>query len=201
MMKRREFMSLLGCAAAVWPLAAQAQRGKLARIGALVLTSADAQSLGQELREGLRELGYAEGQNYVLEFRSADGNTDRLPGLATDLVRQPVDIIVATFTPCALAAKQATTTIPTLWQLLPIRSAPGSCRAWRPGREHHRLLHMAAETAGKSVELLRNMLPQLRRVAVLANPVDAFTRRFWSRSISQVGRPESKSRPSDGPGA
>jgi len=66
MMKRREFMSMLGCAAAVWPLAAQAQRGKLARIGALVLTSADAQSLGQELREGLRELGYAEGQNYVL---------------------------------------------------------------------------------------------------------------------------------------
>ena len=78
-MRRREFIALLGGAAAAWPVAARAQTGKLARIGALVLTSADAQSLGLELREGLRELGYAEGQNYVLEFRSADGNTDRLP--------------------------------------------------------------------------------------------------------------------------
>ena len=177
MMKRREFMSLLGCAAAVWPLAAQAQRGKLARIGALVLTSADAQSLGQELREGLRELGYAEGQNYVLEFRSADGNTDRLPGLATDLVRQPVDIIVATFTPCALAAKQATTTIPIVMAVVADPVGAGLVQSLaRPGGNITGFSNMAAETAGKSVELLRDMLPQLRRVAVLANPVDAFTR-------------------------
>jgi ABC-type uncharacterized transport system substrate-binding protein len=177
MMKRREFMSMLGCAAAVWPLAAQAQRGKLARIGALVLTSADAQSLGQELREGLRELGYAEGQNYVLEFRSADGNTDRLPGLATDLVRQPVDIIVATFTPCALAAKQATTTIPIVMAVVADPVGAGLVQSLaRPGGNITGFSNMAAETAGKSVELLRDMLPQLRRVAVLANPVDAFTR-------------------------
>ena len=177
MMRRREFITALGGAAVAWPLTARAQTGKLARIGALVLTSADAQSLGQELRKGLRELGYAEGQNYVLEFRSADGNTDRLPGLATDLVRQPVDIIVATFTPCALAAKQATTTIPIVMAVVADPVGAGLVQSLaRPGGNITGFSNMAAETAGKSVELLRDMLPQLRRVAVLANPVDAFTR-------------------------
>src|SRR6476620_2160069 len=110
--KRREFITLLGGAAAAWPIVARGQERKFARIGALVLTSADAQSLSKALREGLREFGYAEGQNFAFEAPSADGNTDRLPELASDLARLPVDVIVATFTPCALAAKQATTTIP-----------------------------------------------------------------------------------------
>src|SRR6478672_13218910 len=176
MIRRREFMALLSGAAAAWPVAARAQTGKLARIGALVLTSADAQSLGQELREGLRELGYAEGRNYVLEFRSADGNTDRLPGLATDLVRQPVDIIVATFTPCALAAKQATTTIPIVMAVVADPVGAGLVQSLaRPGGNITGFSNMAAETARKSVELLRDMLPQLKRVAVLANPLDPFT--------------------------
>ena len=77
--KRREFILALAGAAAAWPLAARAQQRKFARIGALVLTSADAQSLGGALREGLREFGYAEGQNFAL--RSADGNADRLPAV------------------------------------------------------------------------------------------------------------------------
>jgi putative ABC transport system substrate-binding protein len=109
-MKRREFITLVGGAAAAWPIVARGQERKFARIGALVLTSADAQSLAKALREGLREFGYAEGQNFAFEVRSADGNTDRLPELASELARLPVDVIVATFTPCALAAKQATTT-------------------------------------------------------------------------------------------
>jgi putative tryptophan/tyrosine transport system substrate-binding protein len=100
MIRRRQFIMLLGGAAA-WPLAVRAQQRRLARIGALVLTIADAESLGRALREGLRELGYIEGQNFTLEFRSADGNADRLPDLAAELVRLPVDLIVATFTPCA----------------------------------------------------------------------------------------------------
>src|SRR5262245_27888399 len=109
-MRRREFVRLLGGAATL-PLAARAQQAKFARIGVLVLTSADAQALGSALRGGLRELGYFEGQNFACEFRSADGNADRLPALAAELVGLPVDLIVATFTPCALAAKRATTTI------------------------------------------------------------------------------------------
>ena len=175
-MKRREFITLFGGAAAAWPLGAHGQ-GKFARIGALVLTSADAQSLARALREGLREFGYAEGQNFTFEFRSADGNVDRLPALAADLVRLPVDVIVATFTPCALAAKQATTTIPIVMVAVADPVGAGLVQSLaRPGGNITGFSNMAAETAGKSVELLREMLPSLRRVAVLANPVDAFTR-------------------------
>jgi putative tryptophan/tyrosine transport system substrate-binding protein len=187
-MKRREFITLLGGAAAAWPLAASAQQGKLLRIGALVLTSADAQSLGRALREGLRELGYAEGQNFAFEFRSADGNTDRLPELAAELVRLPVDVIVATFTPCALAAKQATTTIPIVMAAVadPISAGLAQSLA-RPGGNITGFSNMAAETAGKSVELLRDMLPSLRRVAVLANPADPFTRQLLEQ-VHLAGR-------------
>jgi putative tryptophan/tyrosine transport system substrate-binding protein len=187
-MRRREFITLLGGAAATWPLAASAQQGKLLRIGALVLTSADAQSLGRALREGLRELGYAEGQNFAFEFRSADGNTDRLPELAAELVRLPVDVIVATFTPCALAAKQATTTIPIVMTAVadPISAGLAQSLA-RPGGNITGFSNMAAETAGKSVELLRDMLPSLRRVAVLANPADPFTRQLLEQ-VHLAGR-------------
>ena len=175
-MKRREFITLLGGAAVAWPIAAHAQ-GKFARIGALVLTSADAQSLARALREGLREFGYAEGQNFTFEFRSADGNVDRLPALAADLVRLPVDVIVATFTPCALAAKQATTTIPIVMVAVADPVGAGLVQSLaRPGGNITGFSNMGAETAGKSVELLREMLPSLRRVAVLANPVDPFTK-------------------------
>jgi ABC-type uncharacterized transport system substrate-binding protein len=130
-MRRREFISLLGVMPVIWPLDVCAQQGKLARVGALVLTGADAQSLASALREGLHGLGYVEGQNFAFEFRSADGNTDRLPGLADELVRLPVDVIVAVFTPCALAAKQATTTIPIVMAAVLIRSAADLCRACR----------------------------------------------------------------------
>jgi hypothetical protein len=102
-MKRREFITLLGGAAALWPFGAHAQQGRLPRVDALVLTSADAQSLGKELRDGLRDLGYVEGQNFALDFRSADGNADRLSDLAAELVRLQVDVIVAAYTPCAVA--------------------------------------------------------------------------------------------------
>jgi ABC-type uncharacterized transport system substrate-binding protein len=186
-MRRREFITLLGGAAA-WPVAASAQQGKLLRIGALVLTSADAQSLGRALREGLREFGYAEGPNFAFEFRSADGNTDRLPELAAELVRLPVDVIVATFTPCALAAKQATTTIPIVMAAVadPISAGLAQSLA-RPGGNITGFSNMAAETAGKSVELLRDMLPSLRRVAVLANPADPFTRQLLEQ-VHLAGR-------------
>jgi putative tryptophan/tyrosine transport system substrate-binding protein len=191
-MRRREFITLIGGAAAapslLRPLAAQAQQGKLARIGALVLTSADAQSLSKALREGLRELGYIEGQNLAFEFRSADANTERLPDLAADLVRLPVDVIVATFTPCALAAKRATTTIPIVMAAVadPVGSGLVQSLA-RPGGNITGFSNMAAETAGKSVELLRDVLPSLRRVAVLANPLDPFTRPLLQQ-VNLAGR-------------
>ena len=175
-MKRREFITLFGGAAA-WPIVARGQERKFARIGALVLTSADTQSLAKALREGLREFGYAEGQNLAFEVRSADGNTDRLPELASELTRLPVDVIVATFTPCALAAKQAPTTIPVVMVAVADPVGAGLVQSLaRPGGNITGFSNMGAETAGKSVELLREMLPSLRRVAVLANPVDPFTK-------------------------
>src|SRR3954451_14733467 len=109
-MKRREF--IIGGAAAAWPMGAWAQQSQMKRIGALVIGNADVPSFSKELREGLAELGHIEGQNYVLELRSAEGHLSRLPELAADLVRLKVDVIVALFTPCALAAKQATREIP-----------------------------------------------------------------------------------------
>ena len=110
-MRRREFITLIGGAAA-WPLAARAQQSKMARIGALYIGIADAESFKTNLREGLRELGYIEGKNIVFEFRSAEEKLDRLPQLAAELVRLNVDVIVALYTPPALAAKQATRDIP-----------------------------------------------------------------------------------------
>jgi putative tryptophan/tyrosine transport system substrate-binding protein len=110
-LRRRDFITLAGGAAA-WPLVARAQQSKMARIGALYIGLADAESFKMELREGLRELGYVEGQNIAFEFRSAEGQLDRLPELASELVRLKVDVIVALYVPCALAAKQATRDIP-----------------------------------------------------------------------------------------
>src|SRR2546421_6182443 len=110
--RRRELITLLGGAAAAWPLAVRAQQSKVARIGALYIGLADAESFKNELREGLRELGYIEGQNITFEFRSAEGKLDRLPELAAELVPLKVDVIVALYVPCALAAKQATREIP-----------------------------------------------------------------------------------------
>ena len=106
-MKRRDFITLLGSAAASWPLWAHSQQTRMARIGALYIGTADAEAFKKELREGLRELGYVEGQNIAFEFRSAEGKLDRLPELAAELVQLKVDVIVALYVPPSLAAKQA----------------------------------------------------------------------------------------------
>src|SRR2546421_12678259 len=98
-MTRRDLIALLGSTAATWPLGARAQQSKIARIGALYIGTADAESFKRELREGLRELGYVEGQNIEFEFRSAEGQLDRLPGLAAELVRLKVDVIAIRDTP------------------------------------------------------------------------------------------------------
>jgi putative tryptophan/tyrosine transport system substrate-binding protein len=111
-MKRRQFIALLGSAAMALPLAARAQQSRAARIGALYIGTPDAESFKKELRGGLRELGHVEGQNIAFEFRSAEGRLDRLPELAAELVALKVDVIVALYTPCALAVQRATREIP-----------------------------------------------------------------------------------------
>src|SRR5260370_24369105 len=111
-MRRREFIGLLGGAAAVRPFAAHAQQPKMPTVGALVIGNIDPEQLWREFRQGLRDLGYVEGQNIRFEFRSAQGDASRLPELAAELVRLKVDVIVAWFTPTAVAARQATRDIP-----------------------------------------------------------------------------------------
>jgi putative tryptophan/tyrosine transport system substrate-binding protein len=176
LMRRREFISLLGGAAATWPLSTRAQQSKMARIGALHIDLANAESFKGELREGLRELGYVEGQNIAFEFRSAEGKLDRLPELAAELVRLKVDVIVALYVPCALAAKQATREIPiVIIAADPVETGIVPNLA-RPGENITGVSLMTAESVGKCVELLRDMLPSVRRVGVLAdatNPVFA----------------------------
>ena len=185
--RRREFITLLGGAAASWPIAPRAQQANVPRIGALVLTDEDARAFAKELREGLREFGYREGQNYSLELRSAEGKADRLGELAEDLVRRKVDVIAAIFTPCALAARQATRDVP----IFVIAGDPVGnglvANLARPGGNVTGLSNMGSETAGKTLELFRDMLPSLRRVAVLANPVDPFSRSLLEQ-VQVAGR-------------
>jgi putative ABC transport system substrate-binding protein len=112
-LKRRDVIALVGGAATAWPLAARAQHpAKLPVIGALVIGNTDPEQFWREFRQGLRDLGYVEGQNIRFEFRSAQGDASRLPELAAELVRLKVDVIVTWFTPTAVAARQATRDIP-----------------------------------------------------------------------------------------
>jgi ABC-type uncharacterized transport system substrate-binding protein len=189
MMERREVIALGGTVilSLLRPFTAHAQQSRVPRIGALVLTDQDGRDFGKALREGLRELGLIEGQNYALELRSADAKAERLPQLAQELVRLKVDAIAAVFTPCALAAKQATREIP-IFVIAGDPIGTGLVASLsRPGGNITGLSNMGSEAAGKCVELFRDMLPSLNRVAVLANPVDPFTRSMLEQ-VQLAGR-------------
>src|SRR4051794_26800272 len=185
-MKRRDFVAILGGAAA-WPLAARAQQSQMKRIGALVIGNADVPSFGKELREGLREFGLIEAQHYVIEFRSAEGQLSRLPGLAAELVQLKVDVIVALFTPCALAAKQATRDIPiVILSGDPLGTGLVESLS-RPGANVTGLSQMAAEATSKNVELFRDMLPSARRIAVMVNAADPVFAKSFLEQAQRAG--------------
>lgn len=170
-MRRREFLSL-AVVATLWPLSVHGQQNKVARVGALYLGNADAESFKTNLREGLRELGYVEGQNIAFEFRSAEGKADQLPSLAAELVRLKVNVIVALYVPCALAAKQATLDIPIVAIAAdPVETGIVPSLA-RPGGNITGVSLMSAASNAKNIELFHDMLPAVRRVGVLVNAKD-----------------------------
>ncbi len=155
------------------PLAAEAQQpAKVHRIGFLRGTSPQA-SWFEAFRQGLRELGYIEGQNIAIEQRYAHGVLDRLPGLAAELVRLKVDVIVVGGTPDAKAAKAATTTIPIVFTLAgdPVGSGLVASLA-RPGGNVTGLSNLQSELGGKQLQLLKEAVPRVSRVAVLYNPIN-----------------------------
>jgi ABC-type uncharacterized transport system substrate-binding protein len=177
-MRRREFIGLLGGAAAV-PFAAHAQEPKTPTIGALVIGNINPEEFWREFRQGLRDLGYVEGQNIRFEFRSAEGHLDRLPELAAELVRLKVDVIVTWFTPTAVAAQQATHEIPIVMAETGDPVGTGLIASLpRPGGNVTGIASATAELAGKSVQLIRDMLPRARRVTALANAADPFSKPF-----------------------
>jgi len=186
-MRRREFITLLGSVAA-WPIAASAQQQpKVYRIGALFVDNTDVESLRTELREALRKSGYVEGQNPLFEFRSAEEELDRLPRLAAELVALKVDVIVAIYTPCALAAQQATHEIPiVIVSGNPIETGLVPSLS-RPGGNITGVSLIAAELHGKCVELFRDMLPSVRRVAALGNAADPISKLFLEQ-VQLAGR-------------
>jgi putative ABC transport system substrate-binding protein len=161
------------------PLAGSTQQPKVPTIGVLVVGSPGSERFWRLFREAMRELGYMEGQNVRFDFRSDQGQASRLPALAADLVRLKVDIIVTWFTPSARAAKQATRDIPIVMALAgsPVETGLVESLA-RPGGNVTGIAGVGGELAGKCVELIREMMPSARRIAVLANAPDPFSKPF-----------------------
>jgi putative ABC transport system substrate-binding protein len=183
-MNRRAFTTLLGGAAVVWPIAARAQQaGKVHRIGVLETISTTLNVANfYALREGLRQLGYAEGQNLVIEYRSADGRDDRFPGLARELLALKVDVIVTRGTPAAKAVKNATSTVPVVMTASGDPVGVGLVTSLaRPGGNITGLSAIVGELSPKRLELIREIVPGLARIAVLANTSNDAVRRDWAR--------------------
>ena len=178
-MRRRKFITLLGGVAAAWPLVGHAQQAKLPTIGVLVLGSPPPEAFLKGLRDALRDVGYTEGQNIRLEIRNSEGKADLLAETAAELVRLKVDIIVGFQTPAATAAKQATDEIPIVMALVGDPVGTGLVASYaRPGGNVTGIAAGSTEVAGKTVELIREVLPSARRFAVLANETDPFTTPF-----------------------
>jgi putative tryptophan/tyrosine transport system substrate-binding protein len=171
--RRREFITLLGGAAAAWPFAAWAQQA-LPVIGYMSSQSPEARvDLLVGFRQGLKEAGLVEGENVVVEYRWAESRTERLPALAADLIRQRVAVIATSGGPASLAAAKATTTIPVVFMVPEDPVRLGLVKSFaRPGSNMTGVNFFSSELAGKRFELLRELVPTLRHVAMLLNPAE-----------------------------
>jgi len=171
-MKRRHFIALAGGAALGWPLSARTQQaGKIWRVGMLDTTSATLNAKNIDaFRAGMRQLGYVEGQNLVIDYRSADGRIERLPALAAELIGLKCDVIVTRGTPPALAARNASKTMPVVMASIgePVEAGLVESLA-RPGGNVTGLSAFVTQLTQKRIELLKELAPKITRLGTLDN--------------------------------